>query len=213
MPRPSTPARLMSSSAAMVNASTWIGSVTGTKTARTSLMSRIAVSVCSGRAGLRALLCRGEGPESCCGLCFKASLMSVQQLCAWQGVFVSQMAWLGAQSSRVRCIPESFYAFFPWGFREEVQELLDGTMRHKRSVSLERQGMEDGKNVQSPQAAWWGHSLEVRSRNAKGNIWSAEKKIINFLPLKLEYTEQGSQEQHLWRFQFEMHFELGLIKA
>jgi len=51
-----------------------------------------------------------------------------------------------------------------------MQELLDGTVPQKRSVSLERQGMENRKNVQSPQAAWWGHSLEVRSHNAKGNI-------------------------------------------
>lgn len=44
-------------------------------------------------------------------------------------------------------------------------------------------------------------------------IHDQQKKIISFLPLKLEYTEQGSQERHLWRIQFEMHFELGLIKA
>lgn len=51
-----------------------------------------------------------------------------------------------------------------------MQKLLDSTVPQMRSVSLERQGMENGKNVQSPQAAWWGHNLEVRSCSAKGNI-------------------------------------------
>lgn len=41
----------------------------------------------------------------------------------------------------------------------------------------------------------------------------SQKKIVNFLPLKLECTEQGTQEQYLWRIQFEMRFELGLLQA
>lgn len=180
MPRPSTPARLMSSSVAMVNASIWTGSVTGTKTARTSLMSMIAVSVCRGRAGLRALLLGGEGPEGCCGLCFKASLQCLCSTCApdKERFFPKWHSWVPNQPGQV--YSRLLLWFFLIGFREEVRELLDGTMPQMRSVSLERQGMENGKNVQSPQAEWWGHNLEVRSCNAKGNIWSAEKKYWIF---------------------------------
>lgn len=176
MPRPSTPARLMSSSAAMVNASTWTGSATEMKTARTSLMSRIAVSVCRGRAELSAFLCWGEGPEGCCGLCFKASLWCLCSNCVpdKERLFPKWHGWVPNPAGSG--IFQTPFMLFPWGFGEEVQELLDGTVPRKRSVSLERQGMENGKNVQSPQAAWWGHSLEVRSHNAKGNTWSAEKK-------------------------------------
>jgi len=132
----------------------------------------------------------GEGSPS--GLCFQAGLrckLSVQHLSAKERL--CPKAWPGAQPSSIRCIPD--YSVALSGFREGLRELLNGTMPQRRSVSLEVE--EIGDIFKALRLRGGVTALQVRSHSAKGNIWSAEKKIINFLPLKLEYTEQGSTSE------------------
>lgn len=67
-------------------------------------------------------------------------------------------------------ILHTLFLLFFFHAERGLKELFSGSVLHRRSVSLERKGMENGRKFQSPQTAQWGHNLEVKSHNAKGNI-------------------------------------------
>lgn len=106
---------------------------------------------------------------------------------------MSQTSCLGAQPSRVRYIPDAFY-----GFSLRIQKAVGWYCFSEEICFTGKTRKGKWKKVFKALRLHGGVTAgRLEATVLKGIYDQQKKKLINFLPLKLEYTEQGSQEQHL----------------